>query len=179
MDESDNTVLERYIQEKSPLKIVPLDEIPLVKYKAIDQKSISVAKLCILMENFCLQNNGIGLSAVQVGIPFNIFVASKGSKKDKFFYFFDCEYEGTDEKNFSLEGCLSILNKNNKTRIFKLERFKSINLNGFLLNLQPQLQNYKLENMNFSGYFCNILQHEIDHANNILISNIGKEMELY
>ena len=145
MAESNNNFLEKFIQERSPLKIVPLEEIPLVQHKAIDQTKISIAKLCILMENFCLQNNGIGLSAVQVGIPFNIFVASTGSKKEKFFYFVDCEYQGTGEKNFSLEGCLSILDKNKKTRIFKVERFKSIDVNGYLLNLKPELNFYKLE----------------------------------
>lgn len=179
MVESDNNILEKFIKEKSPLKIVPVEEIPLVQHKSVEQTKVSIAKLCILMENYCLQNNGIGLSAVQLGIPFNIFVASTGSKKDKFYYFVDCQYEGTDEKNFSLEGCLSILDKNKKTRIFKVERFKSISVNGYLLNLKPELNLYKIENMAFSNYFCNILQHEIDHANNILISNIGQEMEVY
>ena len=179
MAESDDTILEKFIQEKSPLKIVPVSEIPLVQYKAVDQTKISIAKLCILMENFCLKNNGIGLSAVQVGIPFNIFVAATSSKKSNFFYFLDCQYEGIGEKNFSLEGCLSILDKNNKTRIFKVERFKTINVTGYLLNLKPELGIYKIDKMNFGNYFCNILQHEIDHANNILISDTGKEMEVY
>lgn len=179
MVESDNSILEKFIQERSPLKIVPTSEIPLVQYEALNQTKISIAKLCILMENICLKNNGIGLSAVQIGIPFNVFVAKINSKDSNFFYFVDCQYEGVGDKQSSIEGCLSILDKNKKTRIFKLERYKAIKVNGYLLNLKPELSFYKFNNMEFSGYFCNILQHEIDHASNVLISDIGKEMEVY
>ena len=179
MVESNDSILENFIQQRSPLDIVAIDEIPIVDQKAFGQKIISIVKICILMENFCLKKNGIGLSAVQVGIPFNIFVANTNSKKADFFYFVDCQYEGIGEKQISVEGCLSLFDKNKKTRIFKLERYKSIKVNGFLLNLKPVVSLYKLENIEFSGYFCNVLQHEIDHANNILISNIGKEMEVY
>ena len=31
----------------------------------------------------------------------------------------------------------------------------------------------------YDGFFSSILQHEIDHQNGILISDIGKEMDLY
>jgi peptide deformylase len=118
------------------------------------------------------------LSAVQIGIPFKIFIAKDYSKSNQFFTFVDCEYEGTSDKILSIEGCLSLKNKNNKTRRFKLERFKSILVKGYFFNLEGSLGLIPFEK-EYDGFFSSILQHEIDHHNGILISDIGNEIEIY
>ena len=180
MDESENQGINWHIKQQEQLKVVPVDKIPLKENikNGYGQKLIEIAKLSLLMQNICLNENGVGLSAVQIGIPFKIFIAKDYSKSNQFFTFVDCEYEGLGEKIPSIEGCLSIKNKINKTRTFKLQRFKSILAKGYFFNLEGNLELIPFEK-EYDGYFSSILQHEIDHHRGILISDIGTEMEIY
>lgn len=180
MDESKDQGINWYIKKQEQLKIVPVDLI--TKKEKIkdgkDQKLIEIAKLSLLMQNICLQEDGIGLSSVQIGIPYKIFIAKDYSKSNQFFTFVDCEYIGLDKKITSIEGCLSLKNKLNKPKRFKLERFEKITVKGYFLNFDNIL-NLTYFEKEYDGFFSSILQHEIDHHNGILISDIGIEMEIY
>jgi len=180
MDESKNTGINWYIKQKNKLAVVPVAEIPTKENikNGSNQKLIEIAKLSLLMQNICLQEDGVGLSAVQIGIPYKIFIAKDYSKSNQFFTFVDCEYEGFGDKITSIEGCLSLKTNQNKTRRFKLKRFPKIKIKGVFFNMEGQFSLIPFEK-EYDGFFCSILQHEIDHHNGILISDFGTEMEIY
>jgi len=159
------------------LKLISLEQIPKAKPTPTDNL-LDLYKLGIYMEQICFENKGVGLSAVQVGIPYDFFVVLNMKKNE---YFFHCSYEGIGDKIKSIEGCLSIKNEFGELKRFEVERFKTIKFSGKKLLVsdnEPELsvQEFEQEVSNFNAI---IYQHEIDHQNGILISDFGKEIFLH
>lgn len=160
------------------LKLVSIKEIPKGENVSLD-KPLDIFKLCRRMESICQKSHGVGLSAVQLGIPLNICVV----KNNNFFeYLVNCSYDGIGDKVNSIEGCLSILDYENKPRQFELQRFSQIQVNGFVLKFDdksPYVNLIALEKESYSGFLSIIIQHELDHASGILISDIGQEIRVW
>lgn len=165
------------------LAIVDVDQIP----KNIEDVSMDdpmeIFKICREMEMLCEAENGIGLSAAQLGLPLKLFVMkSEGFplvSKDEYGYFINCDYEATEgEQVVSLEGCLSVRSEDGQLRLFQVERHTDIRIiNGYIIE----------QDLEFSAVDCEVgfneqsvvLQHEIDHQRNVLISDIGKEIMIW
>lgn len=149
------------------INLVEPEKIPSVISEIRDP--VELFKLANQMEKICSENNGIGLSAVQVGIPWNFFIVERESK---FEHYFDCSYVGNNDFIDSIEGCLSLKNKR-----FKLKRHSEVAIKGYRLVESPQgkiiLEPFESKE---KGLFGIVFQHEIDHAAGILISQIGKEI---
>ena len=160
------------------MKIAPVDEIPNEMLDVPIEDLRSIFDTGKQMETICLENNGIGVSAPQVGIPWNFFVYQDEDKK--FHYMVNCTYEPLSENKFSgIEGCLSLLDPKGKPRRFKVLRFFDIKVSGYELVFEE-----KLELQNFKKVFnpsmeSVIFQHEIDHQKGILISEIGEEVQIF
>ncbi len=147
---------------------VPLDNI------------IKVFKTCQELQMLCESENGIGISAVQVGIPWKLFLI-KGDgtcplvPKGQYGYFANCKYEpiGQDQV-VSLEGCLSIKNAEGRLRSFEVQRYKNIRLTGSQIKIGRKVDIEKIDaNLSLMEEGI-VFQHEIDHHSSILISDIGK-----
>lgn len=155
------------------LQIVPLHEIP----RGLDCKCDHLPelyKLGLLMEVVCERESGIGLSAVQVGVPLNFFIAKF---TNSYRYFVNCKYmPSAENKEKCVEGCLSIKGADGKFRHFEVERFKNIKVQGKELLVDPTLELVDFEFTPTEMLDAAVFQHEIDHANLILISDIGKEV---
>jgi len=119
---------------------------------------------------------GIGLSAIQIGVPVRAFVIeahlTEGPEEDQFdireTFINPTIMESSNETIYLTEGCLSI------PKVAALvERPKSITVKYF---------NYKLEEVTeeFSGFKSRIIQHEFDHLNGVLfidnLENMWKMM---
>lgn len=154
------------------VELIPAQTIP-TSLVETPQDLLELYKTCFAMQKLCIREMGVGLSAVQVGIPWRVFVANLG----EFRYFVDCQYSPLDEnKTDSLEGCLS-LRYNGRARQFLVKRFTNIKLCGFELISKDKLLLQPIEETH-SGFQAIVLQHECDHHNGILISHIGSEIEL-
>lgn len=138
---------------------------------------------CIKMQELCEKENGVGLSAVQVGLPWKLFVikALPGSSfetPNRYGYFINCEYEPLTiaKKIISTEGCLSIRAEKGQIRQFAVERYDNIRVFG------KKMIVYQGVDIKDTSFGCGIIgqaivfQHEIDHQKPILISDIGKEI---
>lgn len=161
------------------LKIVDVDLIPSISDIIETPKNdlIDLYKKCLEMANLCVAENGVGLSATQVGIPWKTFVVKWPN--DKFGFFIDCEYEPLGEKQVdSDEGCLSLRDKNGKLKMYRVKRYEKIKVSGKALvpEDKPVLKDLEIE---LEGFYGIVFQHEIDHHNGILISEIGKPVELW
>lgn len=159
------------------MQIVPIAEIPRGEDIPIDpDKAMEIFAFCTKLEKMCRQLDGVGLAAVQVGRAMNVFVARE-TNKDPFRYYVNCHYEGVGQKNPSIEGCLSILDQEQKIRHFLVQRYCTIKLSGYTLEIgdDPSVQYFKF-NKEITGFLAVVLQHEIDHAAEILISDHGQEL---
>lgn len=154
------------------MKLVPINEIPLGGETPLNDID-KLIKICQEMADLCIRENGIGLAAVQVGIPWNLFIYKIG---DSFVCFINSDYEGIGDKIESIEGCLSIKTEDGKLRSFKVKRFPKVRLKGKILFFQF---NKKIKNFDsiFEGIDAIVAQHESEHAKMILISDIGEEIK--
>lgn len=158
------------------MKLVAPEDIPMGEIVPLDDK----AKLYNIFTNMikmCEEEEGIGLSAVQVGLPYKMFVVKDGVK---FRCFLNCDYEPTTESKraLSLEGCLSLRSPDGRLRFFEVERWDRIKVSGteFCLSTFDYIFDF-IECV--SSPLCVVFQHEIDHDKGVLISQIGKEVSLF
>ncbi len=118
---------------------------------------------------------GVGLAAVQIGVPLQIFL-TKPDSKSQIRVFINPTIISSDpipkkspEKNDALEGCLSIPNVWGHVA-------RSPTL---ILSYQDQTGAAHTET--FSGFLATIIQHETDHCNGILFTRrvIEQQGKLY
>jgi len=161
--------------------IVPVNEIP--KAQPVPHDDLTkLYKYFFYMEMICNEFYGIGLHAVQIGLPLDMYVIKRDSK---FEYYLNCVYEPVrdedplpgPEKVLSIEGCLSLVNSDGSSRYFAVNRYKRIVVHGaslcaHKLELRP-VHMYLGEG---DGVYCMAHQHEISHGSGTLISQIGQEI---
>jgi|APSaa5957512622_1039677.scaffolds.fasta_scaffold09994_5 peptide deformylase len=169
--------------------LVDLEDIPIGE-DVPEGNLIEVYKTCLLMEKICIESNGQALAAVQIGIPWNLFVVPNHCyNKYQTKYFLNCKYEGIGEKQSSVEGCLSLRETCGAThagedgksfRAFKVERYPQIKLIGKELIIEEgSIIIKEIEEIVSSNSYGITYQHEIDHASGKLISDIGYEVQWY
>lgn len=162
------------------LSIVSPENIPKDVVDCPSDNLLKIYKTCLQMAIVCVNENGIGLSAVQVGIPWRLFIVRyMDNGSNKFRFFLNCKYTAvTDEKVKSLEGCLSLKNAKGDLRHFQVDRYTNIKVEGqeLLADTALHLEPVTIEPKDF---YSNVFQHEIDHQNLVLISDIGVEFEVW
>ena len=163
------------MKPKTLLSIVPVADIPQATNTPIDNL-IDVFRIITQMEKICTDQQGIGLSAVQVGVPWKLFIVQRDIGYE---YYIDCEYNGIGERGKSIEGCLSLKDSQGNLRRFEVDRYSSIRLKGKQLKISdsPSLVLEEIDRIEHDLYAV-VFQHEIDHHFNILISDVGEEVEL-
>lgn len=180
------------------LKIVPIEDIPNVEdVRDVPLDDLAeIYKICVQMKCVCEAENGVGLAAVQVGLPLNLFIIkgqadSKIVRTDEFGFFINTNYSplghvprdstlhNVADTVTSLEGCLSIRSPEGRLRHFQVERLRQISINGYLLKDDTKLEIEELRDAHADGFEAIIIQHEADHQRGVLISDIGQEVFLW
>jgi peptide deformylase len=162
------------------LSIASIENIPKEVVDCPADNLLRVYKTCLQMSILCIKEQGIGLSAVQVGIPWRLFIVRyMDGGKDKFRFFLNSKYTAiTDEKVKSLEGCLSLRNTQGDFRHFQVDRYSNVKVECQELLTEPNLR-LEAVSLEPKDFYCNVFQHEIDHQNLVLISDIGVEFEVW
>lgn len=158
------------------LTLVPPTDIPLGK-NVPTEDLLAIFRLCTQMEQLCCQQQGAGLAAVQLGIPWKLFIVL--SEDLRFRYFLNCRYEGSGSKIWSLEGCLSLRTPEGKLRKFDVPRWSKIRAIGQELIVSEKGLELKDIDIELKDTMGIIFQHESDHGDQILISDIGTELEVW
>ena len=146
---------------------------------------VEVYKVCQQLQELCEKENGLGISAVQAGVPWKLFlIRGDGTcplvPEGKFGYFINCSYEAVTEAQqvISLEGCLSLRSPEGLLRSFQVTRHDLILICGKQLIIDNDYKLIDLNNtlsLNQQGI---VFQHEIDHnfSRDKMIDKIGKEI---
>lgn len=109
---------------------------------------------------------GVGLAAPQVAVPLRLIVVEFGDDEDeeapkKLFVVVNPEIiEKSEEKALGIEGCLSV-----PDLIGEVERHESITVKGLNRHGLP----FKIK---ASGWLARIFQHEIDHVEGIVYTDL-------
>jgi len=164
------------MKSMSEYSIVSVDKISKKEEVVAPPKDnlVKLYNLCVEMSKLCCENDGVGLAAVQIGIPWKLFIICR--MPTDLHFMIDCEYEPVDDvKRQSVEGCLSLRTSMGKLRHFKVERHEKIRVVGQELLADDKLHLEPIDKI-IDGYMAVVYQHEIDHAKGILISDIGEEI---
>ena len=124
-----------------------------------------IQQLLTKMREKMKKANGIGLSANQIGLDFNLFVAQA---EGKFYAIFNPKItKFSNEKSVLEEGCLSV------PEVFgPVARPAKIVLEGLDKNGKP----LKIKAW---GLLARIFQHEIDHLNGIVFTDKARNLRKY
>ncbi len=155
-----------------PLKNIITVPDPLLKSisKPVDKINNEIKILINDMFETMYNAPGIGLAAVQIGIPLRVVVIdiSKGDEKKPYFFVNPNIVWRSDKTSTYEEGCLSIPNQ-----FAEIERPESCRVEYLDLNNQKK-------EIEASGLLSTCIQHEIDHLNGILfidyLSKLKKNM---
>lgn len=155
--------------------LVAIENIPRsTKDPLSEMNLVEVFKICNQMEKVCRDKDGIGLSAVQIGLPLDLFVILRGNS---FEYYLNCKYESEGETITSIEGCLSIRDSMGSIRRFELQRYATVTVKGQRINFQNDLLIEEFSSLE-TGLYSVVFQHEIDHSFGLLISEKGREVQI-
>ena len=141
--------------------------------KPVDRVGIEEQQLMDDMLETMYAANGIGLAAIQIGIPKRIIVMdiSKDENKKEPRYFVNPVIQNKDKiKSIYEEGCLSVPNQ-----FAEIERPKNCDIEYLDYNGNKQL-------LKAEGLLATCIQHEMDHLEGILfidyLSKLKKTMIL-
>lgn len=151
---------------------------PVLKEKSkeilqIDKKTLELIKE--LKDTVASKENkikGVGLAAVQIGIPKRVFLAYS-IKSKKFLTFINPEIiwssktliEGVPESKNRYEGCLSVPNL---WAILKRHR---------IIKIKYQTESNQISIRKFSNMMAVVIQHEYDHLNGVLFTDRALEQK--
>jgi len=102
--------------------------------------------------------NGIGISAIQIGYPWRIFLAGKPAQV----FINPTILEKSGYTKVDWEGCLSCPGAHVRVRRAHSIKVKYTNEEGIVVKRK------------FKGFDARVIQHEFDHLNGFLITDRGK-----
>ena len=152
------------------MSIRPIIQLPDKRLRLVSEPvatiDAEVKKLVADMFETMYEAPGVGLAAVQVGVPKRIVTidATRGEEEKQPFVLINPEILwASDEKSVLEEGCLSI-----PEYIDEVER--SAKVKARFLDLEGRTIEVEAE-----GLFARVMQHEIDHINGVLfIDHLSK-----
>jgi len=142
------------------LKIEIGQNNPVLRKKSLKIEEINgnIQKLAEDMLEIMEKNNGIGLSACQVGKNVQLFVIPKNLST--YWAFINPEITKLSKKTQTIEeGCLSLPNIFIPVKRAKSLKIKALDKNGKQFKLKAK------------GLLSRVIQHENDHLNGILITD--------
>jgi peptide deformylase len=159
------------------MAVLPLVKAPDPRLKLVSEpiKDIDKALLRFMddMVDTMYANNGIGLAAIQVGVPKRVVVIDldpKGPNSKKLYLVNPEIVAASDERSTYNEGCLSVP-----------EYYEDVH-RAARLTVEYRDQNGDVQRVDADGLFATCLQHEIDHINGMLfidhLSKLKRSMAL-
>lgn len=145
-----------------PIKFVP-DPVLSQKAKPVERVTKRVQKLIKDMADTMYDAQGVGLAAPQVGILERIIVVDAG---DGLIALVNPRIISHDGREVDVEGCLSIPNVTCYVARAAVVEVEGLDEKGVVRRIQGD------------GLLARALQHEIDHLNGIVITDIAESVEM-
>ena len=152
------------------MAVIPLVKAPDPRLKLVSEPIKDIDKELLRFMDDMLDtmyaNNGIGLAAIQVGVPKRLVVIDldpKGPDSKKLYLINPAIVAASEEQATYNEGCLSVP-----------EYYEDVHRPA-RLTVEYRDQNGALQRADADGLFATCLQHEIDHINGMLfIDHLSK-----
>jgi peptide deformylase len=153
-------------------RTIVYSEDPILREKSTRIRRVTpdVEELIADMFETMRTNNGVGLAAVQVGVPLRVIVVEipeelEDPEAGTSLALINPELaRSSDEVEDGIEGCLSV-----PGWVGEVERHSRV-------TVKAMDERGKKIRVRASGYLARVLQHEIDHLNGVLFIDLAKEM---
>ncbi len=131
--------------------------------KSVPKVTQNIQKLLKDMDETMYDEHGVGLAAPQIGISKRVIVVDPGDEVTGLIEMVNPEIiSGDDEVVLGIEGCLSIPGLNGEVWRKQRITIKGLDRNGDELVIEAE------------DFLARIFQHEIDHLNGILFTDIAE-----
>jgi peptide deformylase len=132
---------------------------PVLRMKANDVEEFDgdLTRLIERMQHLLKDANGVGLAATQLGVLRRVFIFQPDPDEDARALINPRLAEGSDEREFDDEGCLSLTGV-----VIPVERHERVAVEA----TDPEGNDVRLE---LEGLPARVVQHELDHLDGILI----------
>jgi peptide deformylase len=143
------------------LTLIPVEDFPKEVQPTPTEDLIEVYKTCLLLQDLCQRKRLQGLSALQVGIPWALFVLCHWEKDNQlvWHYYLNPSYTPvSDEKQFQVVRFVNV--ERDRRRYFLVKRYKDIQyrVHELIVNTQPEL----VERVGTDPAFGIFVQNECD-----------------
>jgi peptide deformylase len=125
--------------------------------RPVERIDESVRQLVERMTRVMVANSGVGLAAVQIGVPLRVFIVSLDSTAENVRVYINPTVSCFGELDTVEEGCLSVPGISAKVRRFKQCSVRATDLDGNPFSLEAE------------GLLARVLQHEWDHLEGLTI----------
>lgn len=140
------------------------DPILREKSKPVPKITPNIIKLLDNMADTMYDANGVGLAAPQIGILKRVIVVDVGGDDQELFEVINPEIISSSGDQFGAEGCLSIPGLYGDVKRFEKVTVKGLDRNGMEIMIKAE------------GFLARAFQHEIDHLNGVLFTDIAENM---
>lgn len=146
------------------IRIIVKDPDPVLRElaKPVPKVTSNIVKLLNDMADTMYDAGGVGLAAPQIGIQKRVIVLDPHDGETELIEFINPEIVHADGEQLGPEGCLSIPGLNGD-----VNRKLNITVKGWDRDGKEVI-------VEASGYLARIFQHEIDHLNGILFTDIAE-----
>lgn len=159
------------------MTLIPSEEIRPGKPVDLNDETTITRTSKFLLDGLREHGPAIGLSAVQIGFEHNMFVIDFGligfdfePFKIDIVTFINCKYKSVGKKGLVQEGCLSL-----PGYLWQVPRYRITTIEGYYwdgMSAKPFVLPFITHPL-----ACIAFQHEIDHQDGILISQIGRHKQ--
>lgn len=163
-----------------------ITDLSFLRQKSVPVEAVPEAEILIekVKETLVGLKNGVGVAAIQIGVPKKIAVI-RGGKNQDFVYLINPELEeAKDEIVYVNEGCLSLHGQTYDTKRYRQITIKNQVIDGGKFREERQVYYYSFGDRLHEGYegyennretpddlLCISIQHELDHFSGKLITD--------
>lgn len=148
------------------IRMIIKDPDPILRQKSkpVNKITPNIHKLLDNMADTMYDALGVGLAAPQIGILKRVIIVDVGGEDSQLYELINPEIVSSEGEEIGTEGCLSI-----PGLVGEVKRKASIVVRG--LNRDGEEVTIEAE-----GYLARAFQHEVDHLNGILFTDIAESV---
>lgn len=146
------------------IKMIVKEPDPILRQKSkpVPKITPNIHKLLDNMADTMYDAQGVGLAAVQIGILKRVIIVDIGGEDGQLYELINPEIIQSSGEQVGPEGCLSIPGLNGDVKRFDRIKIKGLDRDGHEVIIDAE------------GYLARAFQHEMDHLNGILFTDIAE-----
>lgn len=148
------------------VRVIVKDPDPILREisKPVPKITPSIIKLLDNMADTMYDAQGVGLAAPQIGVLKRVIIVDTGEEDSQLYELINPEIVSQSGEQIGLEGCLSIPGLSGEVKRAEHITIKGLDRHGHEVVIEAE------------GYLARAFQHEVDHLNGILFTDIAEKI---